>query len=278
MSIKVMTMVWDAYPASGSELLAMLAMADWCNDAGGSLYPSMGAVADKIRVSEKQARRIVQCIVERGYMRVIGNEHGGKPGSTKHFQIEVGKLRDLVLLKESARTAPASVTPPAGVTPPVDGSRTPPTQGIDPSHGCPSTPPMGGSLTVNEPSIEPLEGEGEAPEQIPRTPPMTGAICMVMKACGMQSVNPSHPDLQILIDKGADIGMFAQVARDCVTKGKSFVYALAVIKGQMTDAAALANTAMSKPAAMTANRQAHKHAGAAAAIWGNSTPEEFIDV
>ena len=31
-------------------------------------------------------------------------------------------------------------------------------------------------------------------------------------------------------------------------------------------------------AAMTANRQAHKHAGAAAAIWGNSTPEEFIDV
>jgi hypothetical protein len=33
-----------------------------------------------------------------------------------------------------------------------------------------------------------------------------------------------------------------------------------------------------KPAAMTANRQAHKHAGAAAAIWGNSTPEEFIDV
>ena len=33
-----------------------------------------------------------------------------------------------------------------------------------------------------------------------------------------------------------------------------------------------------KPAAMTANRKAHKHAGAAAAIWGNSTPEEFIDV
>jgi hypothetical protein len=33
-----------------------------------------------------------------------------------------------------------------------------------------------------------------------------------------------------------------------------------------------------KPAAMTANRQAHKHAGAAAAIWGNSTPKEFIDV
>jgi hypothetical protein len=110
-------------------------------------------------VSEKQARRIVQCIVERGYMRVIGNEHGGKPGSTKHFQIEVGKLRDLVLLKESARTTPMGVTPPAGVTPPMHGSRTPPTQGIDPSHGCPSTPPTGGSLTTIEPPIEPLKRE-----------------------------------------------------------------------------------------------------------------------
>lgn len=44
MSIKVMSYVWDGYPGSGSELLAMLAMADWCDDKGGSLYPSMKAV------------------------------------------------------------------------------------------------------------------------------------------------------------------------------------------------------------------------------------------
>jgi hypothetical protein len=82
-------------------------------------------------------------------------------------------------------------------------------------------------------------------------PPMTGAICMVMKASGMQGVNPNHPDLQVLIDKGADAGLFAEVARDCVAKGKPFSYALAVIKGQMKDAAALADTVMSKPAATT---------------------------
>jgi hypothetical protein len=39
-----MSYVWDGYPGSGSELLAMLAMADWCDDKGGSLYPSMKAV------------------------------------------------------------------------------------------------------------------------------------------------------------------------------------------------------------------------------------------
>lgn len=161
MSIKVMTMVWDAYPASGSELLAMLAMADWCNDTGSSLYPSMNAVAAKIRVSEKQARRIVQSIVERGFMRVVGNANGGKPGTTKQFQIEVGKLRELVLLKESGKTAPAEVTPPASVTPPM--------QGIDPSQMAHKTPPMGGSLTVIEPSIEPLKREsaGAPPLDIP---------------------------------------------------------------------------------------------------------------
>jgi hypothetical protein len=40
MSIKLMTMVWDAFPASGSELLCMLAMADWANDDGSSLHPA----------------------------------------------------------------------------------------------------------------------------------------------------------------------------------------------------------------------------------------------
>ena len=84
-------------------------------------------------------------------------------------------------------------------------------------------------------------------------PPMTGAICMVMKACGMQGVNPSHPDLQVLIDKGADIGLFAEVARDCVAKSKPFAYALAVIKGRMKDAAALAGSALAAPAAMTSS-------------------------
>ena len=159
MSIKVMTMVWDVYPASGSELIAMLAMADWCDDRGGSLYPSMSAVAEKIRVSEKQARRIVQSIVERGFIRVVGNASGGKPGTTKQFQIEVGKLRELVLMKDKVATAPASVTPP------IHGSPTPPMGVRDPSHGCLETPPTHGSLTVIEPSIEPSKGEKPAQAQ-----------------------------------------------------------------------------------------------------------------
>ena len=144
-----MTMVWDRFPASGSELLAMLAMADWCDDRGGSLYPSMKAVAKKIRVSEKQARRIVHGLEEKGFLSVVGNANGGAPGSTKQFRLHVEKLAELPLIEvdKNIDTAPMGVTPLMGVTPPM---------GVpDGSHGCPETAPMGGSQTVIEPSIEP---------------------------------------------------------------------------------------------------------------------------
>ena len=63
MSVEVMSLVWKNYPKGGSEKLAMLALADWCNDQGGSLHPSINAIARKINVSESQARRIVHELI-----------------------------------------------------------------------------------------------------------------------------------------------------------------------------------------------------------------------
>lgn len=140
-----MSYVWDGFPGSGSELLAMLAMADWCNDQGGSLYPSMKAVGDKIRVGEKQARRIIHGFEEAGFLSVVGNAYGGAPGTTRHYQLNVAKLKQLADQRE--QTTPTSVTPPLDVTPPM--------QGRDPSHPASDTPPTCGSLTTKEPPIEP---------------------------------------------------------------------------------------------------------------------------
>lgn len=39
MSVRVMALVWDKFPAGGTDLLAMLAMADWGNDHGASIHP-----------------------------------------------------------------------------------------------------------------------------------------------------------------------------------------------------------------------------------------------
>lgn len=151
MSIKVMSYVWDGFPGSGSELLAMLAMADWCDDKGGSLYPSMRAVGDKIRVGEKQARRIIQSFEKTGYLSVTGNAHGGAPGATKQFRLNVEKLKHLADQKTATPPAEGSPTPPAHVTPPlhVRGD----ILGGYPSHPASETPPAHGSQTTIEPSI-----------------------------------------------------------------------------------------------------------------------------
>jgi hypothetical protein len=130
MSIKVMSLVWDNFNRGGSEKLVMLAMADWCNDAGGSLYPSIATIAKKTNISDKQARRIVHTFIEEGYLSVVGNEHGGAVGNTRQYQFNLDKF-----------TPPTHGSPPAGVTPPANGSTPLPPMSL--------TPPADGSQSVN---------------------------------------------------------------------------------------------------------------------------------
>ena len=109
--------------------------------------------------------------------------------------------------------------------------------------------------TNHKPITNNHEYKGELPVQPPvgpdgpARPSMAAAVCVAMKAVGMASVNPQHPDLVVLIDRGADIGLFVGVARECVEKQKTFAYALAVVKGRMADAALLADKALAAPLA-----------------------------
>lgn len=128
MSLRVMSLVWENFKRGGSEKLALLAMADWCNDQGGSLRPSMRAIAAKIGVSEKQARVVIHRLIDGGYLTVIGNAHGGKPGQSRHYRLNVEQL----------------------LTPPLEGT-TPP-QVRNPSRKLVFTPPPERSQTTSEPS------------------------------------------------------------------------------------------------------------------------------
>ena len=172
MSIKVMTLVWDGFPAAGSELLAMLALADWCDDRGGSLYPSIKAVADKVRVGEKHARNILHKFEHERYLAVVGNHFGGKPGTTREYRLNVGKLKlladDANAKREAERTAKYGekksagdqwedvfATAPLEVTPNPQVTRTAPPQFRDGSPVVTTTAPLEVTLSTNEPSIEP---------------------------------------------------------------------------------------------------------------------------
>lgn len=127
MSVRVMSLVWDNFKDGGTPKLVMLAMADWCNDAGGSLHPSISAISKKVCVSEKQARRIVHELIEQNYLSVVGNQNGGHPGSSRQYVLNI----------EMIATPPASVTPPSDVTPPLQGSTPLPPVSITPPAGVP---------------------------------------------------------------------------------------------------------------------------------------------
>ncbi len=75
MSIKVMSQVWDSAPVGGSELLVLLALADYANDEGTSIYPAMRSVAKKARLSVDQARRVIHELVTSGVIELV--EAGG---------------------------------------------------------------------------------------------------------------------------------------------------------------------------------------------------------
>ncbi len=91
MSIRIMSKVWEFYPGGGAELLSLLALADWSDDEG-RCYPSIAAIARKIRLKERHTQRLVHKLIDDGFVKVIGNNFGGSPGTTRKYQIIVHNL------------------------------------------------------------------------------------------------------------------------------------------------------------------------------------------
>lgn len=91
MSIKIMSLVWDGFPGGGSELLAMLALADWSDD-NGRCYPAVSSIARKTRLSRSQAQRIVHRLIDDGFLVVTANALGGAPTQTRHYRIVLASL------------------------------------------------------------------------------------------------------------------------------------------------------------------------------------------
>ncbi len=137
MSVIVLARVWSGCPEGGSELLALLALADWSDDQG-RCYPSMCSIAKKTRLSESQARRVVHVLIERGFLSVTGNPYGGAPGSTRQYKINLDKLTASVCARGGADATPST------------GAR-------DGSHPCAETPSAHASLTVNGEKSPPFD-------------------------------------------------------------------------------------------------------------------------
>lgn len=145
MSISVLSKVWEHYPNGGSELLSLLALADWSDDDGLS-FPSIASVAKKTRLSVSQARRVVHELIGTGFIQVVGNKNGGVKGSSRRYKINIAQL-----------------TASTGATPSVDARAS--ADARDDLHGCAETASAHASLTVIEPSL--TIKEFELPNWIP---------------------------------------------------------------------------------------------------------------
>ena len=78
MSIKVQTMVWDRYPGEDHELLLALKLADYCDDNGEHIFPSIETMAEKTRRSARAVQYQIKSMVERGWLILVANAAGGR--------------------------------------------------------------------------------------------------------------------------------------------------------------------------------------------------------
>lgn len=77
MSVRVMAWVWDKGLGNGAERLVLLALADFCDDAG-RCWPAMATIAAKACVTERGARNIVRRLEADGWLQTkVGRGRGG---------------------------------------------------------------------------------------------------------------------------------------------------------------------------------------------------------
>lgn len=135
MSIYVMSYVWRHAKVSGSELLVLLAMADFADDEGRNIYPSMQSLSEKARLSEKQTRRIVHQLVTENVIELIeAGGWDGKRNRANEYRIVMGGTPNLGGPPVDGSTGYSQIVPTVG---------TPAGGGGGPAGGSTVVPPVG---------------------------------------------------------------------------------------------------------------------------------------
>ena len=92
-----MARVWASSQQKGGELLVMLALADFSNDAGES-WPSIPVLAQKARLTDRQVQRVLNTLEELGEIR--RNRSNGGRNRRNHYFITVSENPDIITGKK----------------------------------------------------------------------------------------------------------------------------------------------------------------------------------
>ena len=78
MSIKIMSMVFERYPNGGGEMLLALSLADFAEDDGTRVYPSIKQLAEKTRQSPRTVQYQLRKMEEAGWLILVNSGNGGR--------------------------------------------------------------------------------------------------------------------------------------------------------------------------------------------------------
>lgn len=103
MSVRILTRVWDFSRHSGTELLMLLAIADFADDDGNA-YPAVPTLAKKCRMGPRNANFILKALKASGELQVQANEG---PKGTNRYRIVIDPKAEPL-----KRTSPPKKTKP----------------------------------------------------------------------------------------------------------------------------------------------------------------------
>lgn len=156
MSTKILSRVWDSSQLKGTNLLALISLADQANDQG-LVWPSIDTIAQRCRITARSASRVMAALEKSG--EVFTHR---RPGLHNVYVVKVGMgQRDF----EAAAGQ-------LNVMFPIEGHRVTPDE-ID--RGSPLTPMTGGETPVKNVTPDTDDG-GQPPDPLTRvtSPPDTG--------------------------------------------------------------------------------------------------------
>jgi len=116
MSVRAISMVWERSAQAGSRLLLMLAIADYAKDNGGGAYPSIGTLARKARMSERNCQRMIGHLLDAGELTIA---YKAGPHGANIYAIQLpdpGASETLFAGNSDADPRDISVTGDAGAT------------------------------------------------------------------------------------------------------------------------------------------------------------------
>lgn len=151
-----MSRVWEYSKHSGTDLLMLLALADYSDDAGNS-YPAVGTLATKCRMQPRNATYILKALQASGELVVRPNEG---PKGTNRYRIALETLQGIAGGVQGVAGA-------EDCTPPLQSSASPPA-----THCALPLQPVAPkpSGTVKEPS-ENRQGNARTRAAAPQCPP-----------------------------------------------------------------------------------------------------------